>query len=155
MHFHIYIYYVNDDVTQNTNYRRILKCSFLLCFLICLCATTVKGVILCNFCKLSWKVEQSGLFCATLYSTIIDNWVQHNIHLHHQIIIYHLSVSTITKGQMISQKIFATRKTKQIMVATCWYEVLLAFTDTLSNLSELYVWSILWMERSSTSAVTM
>jgi len=37
MRFHIYIYYVNNDVTQNINYRRIFKCTFLFCLLICLC----------------------------------------------------------------------------------------------------------------------
>jgi len=34
--FDIYIYYVSDDVTQNINYRRIFKCTFLFCLLICL-----------------------------------------------------------------------------------------------------------------------
>jgi len=38
------IYYVSDDVTQSINYRRIFKCIFLFCLLICLCTTSVKDV---------------------------------------------------------------------------------------------------------------
>ena len=33
------------------------KCTFIFCLLICLCTTSVKGVILCNFHKLDRKLE--------------------------------------------------------------------------------------------------
>jgi len=40
-----------DDVTQNTNYHRILKYTHqtcLICIHICRCATSVKGIIICK-----------------------------------------------------------------------------------------------------------
>jgi len=44
------IYYVSDVVTQNINYRRLFKCTFLFCLLICLCAARLcRDVTWCKF----------------------------------------------------------------------------------------------------------